>query len=275
MIRKIILYLILTICAAIFLVPFYFMFMGSFKATSEIFSINFVSLPKHGFKLYNYVDLFRDAQFGRSLANSFIVSTSYILLILLFSSLGGFAFSKYRFPGRNILFIVLLSTIMLPPQITYIPLFILMSKLRWVSTYYALVIPRMLHEFGLPFTIFLMRQYIGFVPNDILDSARTDGCREFRIYAQIVLPMVKPGLLVVGLIVFMASWNDFMWPLIIVNKQDMYTVSLTVARLFGTQREVQWGQVMAACFMSSLPLIIIFVIFRKTFISGITAGALK
>ena len=275
MARKLILYLILFTCAAVFLVPFYFMLMGSFKSTSEIFSINFVSLPKHGFKFYNYGDLFRDARFGRSLLNSFVVSTSYILLILLFSSLAGFAFSKYRFPGRDFLFILLLSTIMLPPLITYIPLFILMTKLKWVSTYYALVIPRMLHEFGLPFTIFLMRQYIGFVPNDILDSARTDGCREFGIYLRIVLPMVKPGLLVVGMIVFMASWNDFMWPLIVVNTQEMYTVSLTVARLFGTQREVQWGQVMAACFMSSLPLIIIFVLFRKTFISGITAGAIK
>jgi cellobiose transport system permease protein len=164
---------------------------------------------------------------------------------------------------------------MLPPQVTYIPLFILMSKLRWVSTYQALVLPRLLHGFGLAFTIFLMRQYVSYVPDEILDSARVDGCREFRIYWNVVNPMVKAGLLVVGMIVFMDIWNDFMWPLIAVSKLEMYTVSLNIARLFGTQREVQWGQIMAACFMSSLPLIVIFLVFRKSFVSGITAGAFK
>jgi ABC-type glycerol-3-phosphate transport system permease component len=120
-----------------------------------------------------------------------------------------------------------------------------------------------------------MQQYMGYVPNEILDSARVDGCREFRIYSKIALPMVKSGLIVISLIVFMDIWNDFTWPLIAVSRLDMYTVALNIARLFGTQRDVYWGQIMAACFMSSLPLIVIFLIFRKTFISGITAGAFK
>jgi ABC-type glycerol-3-phosphate transport system permease component len=164
---------------------------------------------------------------------------------------------------------------MLPPQVTYIPLFILMSRLKWISTYQALVVPRLLHGFGLAFSTFLMRQYMSFVPEEILNSARVDGCRDFRIYRVIVLPMVKAGLLVVGMIVFMDIWNDFMWPLIVVSRLDMYTVSLNISRLFGTQREVEWGQIMAACFMSSLPLIVIFLVFRKTFVTGITSGALK
>jgi len=195
--------------------------------------------------------------------------------VLFFSSLAGFAFAKYRFPGRNGLFVFLLATIMLPAQVTYIPLFILMSKMHWVSTYQALVVPRLLHGFGLAFSIFLMRQYVSYVPDEILSSARVDGCRDFRIYREIVMPMVKSGLLVVGMIVFMDIWNDFMWPLIAVSKLEMYTVSLNISRLFGTQREVEWGQIMAACFMSSLPLIVIFLIFRRTFITGITAGAFK
>jgi ABC-type glycerol-3-phosphate transport system permease component len=150
-----------------------------------------------------------------------------------------------------------------------------MTKLKWVSTFQALVLPRLLQGFGLAFTIFLMRQYIGYIPDAILDSARVDGCHEFRIFREIALPMVKAGLLVVGMIVFMDIWNDFTWPLIAVSKLDMYTVSLNISRLFGTQREVEWGQIMAACFMSSLPLIVIFLIFRKSFITGITAGAFK
>jgi len=261
--------------AIIFIFPFYFMFMGSFKSNAEIFSMNILRLPAAGINFQYYAGLFGKSGFGRSLINSAIVSTIYISLIIFFSSVAGFAFAKYKFPGRNVLFVAILATIMLPPQVTYIPLFILMTKLKWVSTYQALILPRLLQGFGLAFSTFLMRQYMSYVPEEILSSARVDGCGDFRIYLQIALPMVKSGLLVVGLIVFMDIWNDFTWPLIAISKLDMYTVALNISRLFGTQREVYWGQIMAACFMSSLPLIVIFLIFRRTFISGITAGAFK
>jgi ABC-type glycerol-3-phosphate transport system permease component len=273
--RRILITAVLAVGVVIFVFPFFFMFMGSFKTNAEIFSMGILALPKAGFKLTYYAGLFGRSAFGRSLANSTIVSVCYIALILFLSSLAGFAFAKYKFPGRGLLFVALLATIMLPPQVTYIPLFILMTKLKWVSTYQALVLPRLLQGFGLAFTIFLMRQYIGYIPDAILDSARVDGCHDFRIYREIALPMVKAGLLVVGMIVFMDIWNDFTWPLIAVSKLDMYTVSLNISRLFGTQREVEWGQIMAGCFMSSLPLIVIFLIFRKSFITGITAGAFK
>lgn len=272
---RILITILLCLGVIVFIFPFYFMLIGSFKSNSEIFSMKILSLPKAGFHLTYYIGLFGKSAFGRSLLNSAIVSVTYIALILFLSSLAGFAFAKYKFPGRNVLFVALLATIMLPPQVTYIPLYILMTKLRWVSTYQALILPRLLHGFGLAFTIFLMRQYIGYVPDAILDSARVDGCRDFRIYREIVTPMVKAGMLVVGMIVFMDIWNDFMWPLISVSKLEMYTVSLNISRLFGTQREVEWGQIMAACFMSSLPLIVIFLIFRKSFITGISAGAFK
>ncbi len=273
--RKLSVTILLVIGAVIFIFPFLFMFLGSFKTNGEIFSMKILALPHAGFKLTYYIGLFGMSQFGSSLLNSAIVSVSFIALILFFSSLAGFAFAKYRFPGRNGLFVLLLASIMLPAQVTYVPLFILMANLKWVSTYQALVVPRLLHGFGLAFSIFLMRQYVSYVPDEILASARVDGCRDFRIYRSIILPMAKSGLLVVGMIVFMDIWNDFMWPLIAVSKLEMYTVSLNISRLFGTQREVEWGQIMAACFMSSLPLIVIFLVFRKTFISGITAGAFK
>ena len=187
--------LLLIIGVIIFMFPFYFMLMGSFKTNSEIFSMRILRLPENGFRLTYYVGLFVMSKFGRSLLNSTIVSVSYITLIIFFASLAGFAFAKYRFPGRDVLFIFLLATIMLPPQVTYVPLFILISRLHWVSTYQALVIPRLLHGFGLAFSIFLMRQYISYVPAEILNSARVDGCREFRIYREIIMPMVKSGLL--------------------------------------------------------------------------------
>jgi cellobiose transport system permease protein len=273
--RKLVGTILLVIGAIIFVFPFYFMLMGSFKSNGEIFSMNILRLPAAGFNLQYYIALFGKSGFGRSLINSAVVSISYIALVIFFSSLAGFAFAKYQFPARDVLFVLLLATIMLPPQVTYIPLFILMTKLKWVSTYQALIIPRLLQGFGLAFSTFLMRQYMSYVPEEILSSARVDGCRDFRIYREIALPMVKSGLLVIGLIVFMDIWNDFTWPLIAVSKLDMYTVSLNISRLFGTQREVYWGQIMAACFMSSLPLIVIFLVFRKTFISGITVGAFK
>ena len=266
---------LLIIGVLIFIFPFYFTFIGSFKSTGEIFSMKILSLPKDGFKLTQYIGLFGKSAFGRSLLNTTIVSVSYIMLILFFASLAGFAFAKYQFPGRNVLFVFLLATIMVPPQVTYIPLLILMTKIGWVSTYQALILPRMLHGFGLAFAVFLMRQYMGYVPEELLSSARVDGCREFRIYWWIMVPMVRAGLLVVGMIVFMDIWNDFFWPLIAVSKLEMYTVSLNISRLFGTRQHVEWGQIMAACFMSSLPLIMIFLVFRKSFISGITAGAFK
>ena len=273
--RRIVSTVVLLIGAVIFIFPFYFMFMGSFKTNGEIFSMKILSLPQAGFQLTYYIGLFGKSGFGRSLINSAVVSVIFITLILLFSSVAGFAFAKYSFPGRNIFFVLLLATIMLPPQVTYVPLFILMTKLKWVSTYQALILPRLLQGFGLAFSTFLMRQYMSYVPEEILSSARVDGCGDFRIYRQIAIPMVKSGLLVVGMIVFMDIWNDFTWPLIAVSKINMYTVSLNISRLFGTQREVYWGQIMAACFMSSLPLIVIFLIFRKSFISGITSGAFK
>ena len=273
--RRIVSTILLLIGAVIFIFPFYFMLMGSFKTNGEIFSMKILSLPQAGFQLTYYIGLFGKSGFGQSLINSAIVSVIFITLILFFSSVAGFAFAKYSFPGRNVFFVLLLATIMLPPQVTYVPLFILMTKLKWVSTYQALILPRLLQGFGLAFSTFLMRQYMSYVPDEILSSARVDGCRDFRIYREIVIPMVKSGLLVVGMIVFMDIWNDFTWPLISVSKLNMYTVSLNISRLFGTQREVYWGQIMAACFMSSLPLIVIFLIFRRTFISGITTGAFK
>ena len=269
---RIVITLLLAVGAVIFL--FYFMLIGSFKTTGEIFSMKILSLPKNGFHLTNYVGLFGKSRFGMSLLNSTIVSVSYIVIILFLSSMAGFAFAKYRFPGRSWLFVLLLASIMVPPQVLYIPLYMLMAALGWVSTYQALVLPRLLQGFGLAFTIFLMRQYMSYVPDALLDSGRV-GCKEFRIYWQIAMPLVKAGLLVVSMIVFMDIWNDFMWPLIVTSRLEMYTVSLNISRLFGTQREVEWGQIMAACFMSSLPLIIIFLVFRKTFISGIAQGAFK
>ena len=272
---RIVITILLLVGALIFLFPFYFMLMGSFKTTGEIFSMNVMSLPKAGFRLTNYIGLFGKSRFGMSLLNSSIVSVSYIILILFLSSLAGFAFAKYPFPGRNWLFVLLLASIMLPPQVLYIPLYMLMARLGWLSSYQALVVPRLLQGFGLAFTIFLMRQYMAYVPEALLDSGRVDGCREFRIYWQIAVPLVKAGLLVITMIVFMDIWNDFMWPLIVTSRLEMYTVSLNISRLFGTQREVEWGQIMAACFMSSLPLIVIFLVFRKTFISGVAQGAFK
>jgi ABC-type glycerol-3-phosphate transport system permease component len=275
MVKKHVGTVLLILGAVVFLFPFLFMVLGSFKSNSEIFSMRILSLPEAGFRLTYYIGLFGKSQFGRSLLNSAIVSIAFIAIVLFLSSLAGFAFAKYKFAGRNVLFVVLLATIMIPAQVTYVPLFILMTRLHWVSSYQALVLPRLLHGFGLAFSVFLMRQYMAYVPDEVINSARVDGCRDFRIYRAIVMPMVKAGLLVVGMIVFMDIWNDFMWPLISVSKLEMYTVSLNISRLFGTQREVEWGQIMAACTMSSMPLIVIFLVFRKSFISGITAGAFK
>lgn len=275
MVRNALFTSLLMLLAILFLFPFYTILLDSFKTTAEIFSSKLLSLPLEGFNLTNYINLLTISHYGRSLINSAFVSVSYVIVVLLLSSLAGFSFAKSKFPGRNVLFLIVLISIMLPPQITYVPLFIIISGLKWASTYQALIFPRMLQGFGLAFAIFLMRQYVAYVPAELIDAAKVDGCNHFVIYRRVVVPLTKGGLLVVGMIVFMDIWNDFLWPMIVVNKLEMYTVSLNIARLFATQREVQWGQIMAACFMSSVPLITIFLAFRRNFISGITAGALK
>jgi ABC-type glycerol-3-phosphate transport system permease component len=262
---------ILLLVTASFVVPFIYMFAGSFKHQEEIASTTVSLLPKVP-TLANYQTIFAQYPIPQNILNSFIIAVSVTACNLFFCSLAGLAFAKYRFPGRDKLFFATLLTLMIPFQAILVPLFIMMSKLKWTDTFLPLIIPAAISAFG----IFFIRQYIcSSIPSELLDAARIDGCSEFDIYWRIVVPVIKPALITIGLIIFMNSWNDYLWPIIILNSTTHYTMSI-VAGLAGlSPYSVNWGEKLAAAAVAALPPVIIFYFFRKQFIEAIMTGALK
>ncbi len=268
---KILIYLFLSLCALTFLVPFYLMFSGSFKKTYEIVTMNQTLFPR-ALKFDNYIELFKTSPFLRHIFNTVFITVVTTAMVLFFCSLAGFAFAKYRFPGRNVLFVVILLTMMIPFFALIIPIFSMMRKIGWINTYWALILPRTIPPFGM----FLMRQYIeGTIPDDLLNAARVDGCSEFRIYWLIVLPTIVPGLSVLGIIIFMQVWNNFLWPLILIDKTEMFTISLAIASLAQETPFPRYGVTLAACTIGTLPVIVMFFVSQRKFISGIMSGFIK
>lgn len=269
--KKTIFYFILLLGFVISLFPFYFMIISSFKSISDIFTYP-PKLYVQEWHFDNYVRLFTNIPFARNIFNSVFVALCFTIISVMVSAAAGFGLSKYKqAPGRKGLFVFILATMMIPEQVVMIPLYIYMSKIGWINTYFALILPFVAQAFG----VFLLKQYIDGVPDDLLDSARIDGCNEFRIFWQIIMPIVKPALGALGIICFMNSYNFFLWPLIVTNKKEMLTVPVALANLQGQMYGVPYDLIMAGSTLATLPLIIIFLFFQKQFISGITMGALK
>lgn len=267
---KIVTHLVLIIGVFITLFPLFWMISGSLKPPHEIFSTTLRLIPENP-TLENYRFVFSTIPLLRELFNSIIIASSYTLLSLFFCSLAGFAFAKHHFPGRYFLFFFLLATMMVPVEVGIIPSFLIIKALKWVNTYYAVIIPGSASAFG----IFFMRQYIATVPDEVIDAAKIDGCSDFRTYCQIILPIIKPALVALGIMHFMFSWNSFLWPLVVLRTYDMYTIVLGVNLIPAQEFDTPWGAVLAGCTVAVLPLIVFFLIFQKHFISGITLGAVK
>jgi len=270
-ILKSLVYLLLVVCVIVFFIPFYLMLSGSFKQTYEIVTMNQTLLPKE-LRFENYVELFGRLPFLRHIINTVFVTIVTTGAVLFFCSLAGFAFAKYEFPGRNLFFMLILLTMMVPFFALIIPIFHMMKKIGWLNTYWALILPRTVPPFGM----FLMRQYIGAtIPDELLNAARVDGCSEFRIYWSIVLPTIVPGLSVLGIIIFMQVWNNFLWPLILVDKTEMYTTSLAIASLAQETPYPDYGVTLTACTIATLPVLAVFLLVQGKFISGVMSGFMK
>jgi ABC-type glycerol-3-phosphate transport system permease component len=263
-------YLLLTIGFVAFVFPFLTMFTGSFKRTNEIVTTKLTLFPKV-WVFGNYAELFRRLPFERNLFNSFIVATSHTLLVLFLCSLAGFTFAKLRFPGREQLLILLVSTMMIPGLVGLVPSFVIMSRLHWLDTYWPLIIPGAANAFG----IFMMRQYCAAIPDELIDAARIDGCSSFRIIWAVAVPIIKPAFAVLGFITFMGSWNDYFWPLIVLKRMDMYTVQVALATLKEQGYVIPYGVLLAGAMFGTLPTVVLFLVFQRWFISGILSGALK
>ena len=249
--------------------PFIWMISNTFKEQSEIFSMSPTLIPEEP-HLRNYISLFVDFDFAHHFLNSAFIAVVHTASHLFLASLAGFAFAKYIFPLKNFLFMVLLGSMMVPLYTIFIPLFVLVIKLGLIDSYAGVIIPGVAGAFG----IFFMKQSMESVPDELLDSARIDGASEFRIYWQIALPLVRPALAVLAVLAFMTSWNDFVWPLVVLRSRDLQTLPVVMAGMVGIYR-MEYGVVMAASLFSTLPIFLLFLALQKQFVQGLTVGAVK
>ena len=265
-------YLLMIFLAVIFLFPFYTMIIGSFMPLSELFSFTPNLWPKNP-TLDNYAALMKQFPYPRYLFNSFALAAGQTVGVLFFCSLAGFTFAKRQFPGREALFLVMLTSIMIPSQSTLIPWYLLMAKLGWLNTFLPLWIPWWAPAFG----IFLMRQFIvSTIPNELLEAATTDGCSVFGLYWRIVLPIMIPAITILGLLNFISSWNDFLYSLLVFNSDIMRTAPLALALFLGSATSTpQYTWLFAGSVLATLPLIILYFVFQRQLMEGIMSGALK
>ena len=263
-------YVFVGVGSLIMLAPFYFMFVFATQSRTEIFSLP----PPVWFGddfLVNLKILTDRIPFWRNLGWSLYVALASTALTLLFCSMGGYAFALFEFRFKNALFALVMGTMLLPSFMNMIPTFMIMDALGWIDQQRALYIPGAASAFG----IFLMRQFVATsVPKDLIEAARMDGCSELGIYWRIVLPLLKPALGTLGLITFIASWNNFIGPLIVMRSPENYTLPLAL-RSLQSPVDTEWGALMTGSAIATIPLIVLFVLSSRQLISGLTAGAVK
>jgi multiple sugar transport system permease protein len=263
-------YLLVGIGGLIMLAPFYFMFVFASHSRTEIFSLPPPLFFGDNF-LVNLQILTDKIPFWRSLGWSLYVALASTALTLIFCSMGGYAFAMFEFRFKQPLFLLVLGTMLIPSFLGMIPTFMIMDAIGWIDQPRALYIPGAASAFG----IFLMRQFVTTsIPKDLIEAARMDGCSEMGIYWRIVLPLLKPALGTLGLITFIASWNNFIGPLIVMRSPDMYTLPLAL-RSMQSPVNTEWGAVMAGSAIATLPLLVLFAISSRRLIDGLTAGAVK
>ena len=269
--RRIFLYAILIIGVIISIFPLYWMVITSLQSRGETFV-----LPPHLFVTQpvwrNYLEVFEKTNFATGFLNSTFVTVVKTFFTLLFSAMGGFAFAKYDFPGRNPLFVFLLGTMMIPGVVTLIPIFMVIVSIGWVDTYQALIVPGLASAFG----IFLMRQYMLTIPDELLAAARIDGAGDLRLFFQLALPMSVPPLITLAIFTFFANWNDLFWPIIIIRTAAHYTLPLTIMLLRSRfPLNVDYSVIFAASFMATIPTLLVFFWLQRHFTGDVLSGALR
>ncbi len=245
--------------------PFIWMFLSAFKTREEL--VGFTFLPQK-FRFDNFLEVLNNSLFLRWYANSLVVALTVTVCVLIFSSMAGYAIAKFRFRFRNLIFFMILSTMMIPVEMLIIPWYILGQGL--IDTYAGIALPGLISAFG----VFLMRQSADQVPDAMIESARVDGAGELRIFFQIVLPMLKPSLAALGIFVFLGNWNAFLWPLIITNTADMFTLPVGL-QYYSGQHSNEFHLIMAASCFTVIPVLIVFVILQKHIIKGVTMSGIK
>ena len=269
-----IVYFVLTLWAMLALFPIYWMFKNSFEP-----AMSMAVFPPHLLPvsptLENYIILIQRVPLGRWGFNTALVSVTRTLGAIFFGALAGYAFAKLKFLGREVIFWALMSTLMIPSFITIIPQYQVVRALGWIDSYAALIVPGLT---GGVWAMFLMRQFVKTLPTELIEAARIDGASEFGIFVRIILPLMKPGLAVLGIFTFMGNWNNFLWPLLVTSSINMRVLSVGMALIRGGIGEANilvMGQVMAGSTLVAIPMIVVFLVFQRYFLQGITIGAIK
>lgn len=262
-------YGVLAICVLLALFPFFYMVSLSLQTDADMYSGVPVLFPSV-LQFSNYVTIWEKAPFARFVLNSFIVAGGITLLHLVFDPLVAYVFAKMRFPGKRLMFGALLSTLMLPFFIRMIPLYILTAEMGWLNTYQGLIMPFAMSAYG----IFLMRQFILPIPNELIEAAHIDGASDLRIYWEIVLPQLRPALATLGLLTFVFQFNEFLWPLIVVSTVDMRPITTGLA-LFNSEFFTQWNLTSAGGIILFLPSFLIFVFMQRYFVRSVMMSGMK
>lgn len=264
-------YVVLGIGLLVTLVPFIYVVLSSFKTSLEIIRVPPTFVPEM-WTLQNYLTIFNDPKvpLARFYANSLFVAASRVAITLFTSSFAGYIFAKYRFRGRNTMFALILATLMIPFQVIMIPAYLILVSLGLIDSLWGLIIPAMVDAFG----IFLMKQFIEGIPNELLDAARIDGTGEFRIYWRIVLPQLRAPLAALGIFTFMATWNDYLWPLIVITTHERRTLPLLLS-WYNNQHGSTPGLTLTAAVMVMFPILIVYIFFQRWIVQGVTMTGFK
>jgi len=252
--------------------PFYWLLSSSLKTTAQIFQMPPVWWP-NPILWTNYIRVFTESPFAHYALNTLVIAAPVTIGTLISGAMVAYGFSRIEWKGRDLLFGITLSTLMIPFTVTMVPMFIIFRKLRWIGSYKPLIVPAF---FGSPYFIFMLRQFFRTIPPELSDAARVDGASELRIFLRIVLPLTKPALAVVALFSFIGVWGDFLAPLIYIDDMKKYTIALGLFRFLGDRaHETDWGILMAASTFTLLPIVLIFFLAQRTFIEGIKLTGMK
>ncbi|RAZ34380.1 carbohydrate ABC transporter permease [Microbacterium sp. SMR1] len=263
-------YTVLAVGLALWLIPFLWMVLGSVKTQGEILRRPPTWFPENPTG-ENFAQWFGPLDFGHFFANSLIVAVVTVLGNIVFCSMVGYALAKMEFPGKKVLFILVMVTLMVPGVVTFVPLFVMVSSLGLVNTYPALILPFITAPIG----VFLMRQFIMGIPDALLEAARLDGAGEWRIFSRIVMPLCGPPLATLGILTFLASWNNFLWPLVAAQTEEMYTLPVALSLYSTGQNATNYGLLLAGSVLVIAPIIVLFVFLQRWFIRGVATTGLK
>ena len=264
---QIIRWLLLFAGGIVMVMPIAYMISTSLKWPWEVYNVNLI--PEEP-TIENYTYVLEDGRFYWWFVNSMIISTLTTISALFFDSLVGYTLCKFKFPGRTLVFIAILSTLMIPTEMLVIPWYLMSQQFGWLDSYWGIMFPGLMTAFG----VFLMKQFFESVPDDFIEAARIDGLNEFQIWWTVAMPLVKPALAALAIFIFLGNWTAFLWPLIVTNSTDMYTLPVGLAG-FGDEADVAWELIMTGAAISTIPTLVVFLIFQRFIIRGVVMAGLK